>query len=289
MNRRTGPSIDDLARQVWGEATSGDGDELRFGSHGSKSVKVSEGKWYDFETGEGGGYTSLFVMANGRGPTKGAPRGGGKRDVVRPPKLTPQQRVSMAATIWEATRPAPATRVERYLRARGVTLAVPPVLRYHSSLWHRATNTHWPAMVAEVLDRNGNFVAVHRTYLHHLKPTKAPVDGAKLSLGHLKEMGAAIRLAPAGPVMIVGEGIETVLSVMQEMQLPGWAAIACANMAAIDLPYCVKEVLIAADGDEPGELWANRAAWRWEETGLHVRIMQAPPGFDFNDVLMGRC
>jgi putative DNA primase/helicase len=64
------PPIADLARKVWGEPNRAlsTKDELRFGSHGSKSVKLKERIWCDHETGESGGYLDMHQMALGKLP-----------------------------------------------------------------------------------------------------------------------------------------------------------------------------------------------------------------------------
>jgi putative DNA primase/helicase len=48
------------------------------------------------------------------------------------------------------------------------------------------------------------------------------------------------------------------------------------------------EVIVLADGDDPGEAAARDAALRWSYEGRHVRIARPPQGLDFNDVLVGR-
>lgn len=49
-------SIEQQARERWGEpnARKSHGTEMRFGSHGSKSVDLKTGAWFDFEEGTGG-------------------------------------------------------------------------------------------------------------------------------------------------------------------------------------------------------------------------------------------
>lgn len=58
-----GSYIEQVARHYWGEPTSKRGTELRWGTHGSKSVDIRKGVWTDFETGESGGVVAL-VKAN---------------------------------------------------------------------------------------------------------------------------------------------------------------------------------------------------------------------------------
>jgi len=68
---------------------------------------------------------------------------------------------------------------------------------------------------------------------------------------------------------MVGEGIETCL-------------------AALQLPVKAEEVIVLADGDDPGEAAALDAARRWKRKGRTVRIARPPVGMDFNDVLFSR-
>jgi DNA primase len=87
---------------------------------------------------------------------------------------------------------------------------------------------------------------------------------------------------------MVGEGIETCLAAMQATGLPAWAALSTSGLRALHLPAEIDEVIILADGDEPGEAAALDAARRWKREGRTVRIARPPNGMDFNDVLLGR-
>ena len=51
--------MQEVATHFWGEPTSKSQTELRWGNHGSKSVNLSQGTWYDFENAEGGGVVDL--------------------------------------------------------------------------------------------------------------------------------------------------------------------------------------------------------------------------------------
>jgi hypothetical protein len=95
------------------------------------------------------------------------------------PKLAPDNamRRKLARSIWREAKPANGTTVETYLRTRGITVPVPPTLRFHPSLKH-PSGTYLPAMVAAVEHvRSGNdVIAVHRTYLasQAKKPASSP-------------------------------------------------------------------------------------------------------------------
>ena len=87
---------------------------------------------------------------------------------------------------------------------------------------------------------------------------------------------------------MVGEGIETCLAAMQATGHPAWAALSTSGLRALDLPKDVRDVIVLADGDEPGEAAARDAALRWTREGRRVRIARPPRGMDFNDILIGK-
>jgi len=89
-----------------------------------------------------------------------------------------QERTRHAREIWVSCRAADQTKT--YLRARGITIPVPPSLRFHSALHFAASNLHLPAMVAAVHDSARDVVAVHRTYLRADLAGKAGVGGVRL-------------------------------------------------------------------------------------------------------------
>src|SRR6516165_8390182 len=53
---------------------------------------------------------------------------------------------------------------------------------------------------------------------------------------------------------------------------------------SLDLPREVRNVIVLADGDDPGEAAAEACARRWKGEGRRVRIARPPRGLDFNDV-----
>jgi putative DNA primase/helicase len=103
--------------------------------------------------------------------------------------------------------------------------------------------------------------------------------------------GGAIRLSPAAPELVVGEGIETGASAGLLFGLPAWAAISAGNLArSLLLPPEVRSIVIAVDCDEEGQgQRAAREAWlRWTAEGRTVRAATPDAVGDFNDLLMAR-
>lgn len=194
------------------------------------------------------------------------------------------ERSEIAQRIWREARPAAGTIVERYLRARAITIPPPASLRF-AMLWHAPSRRELPAMVARVDNVRGELVAVHRTYLR--PDGAARVD--KLMIGPVR--AAATRLAPTRRKLGLTEGIETALSVMTAIpELSVWAALSTSGLRTIELPppRAAAEVVIFADADPDGLAAAEDAAERLGRAGRRVRIARPPEGFaDFNDVLRG--
>jgi hypothetical protein len=193
------------------------------------------------------------------------------------------QRSAAAIRIWNDCRCTCGTIIESYLVSRGLVVPATPRLRFHPGMKHPTGGT-WPVMVALVTDVNDEPVGIHRTFLGPDGSGKAPVSPTRMSLGPIR--GGAVRLAPVAERLAVGEGVETVLSVMQSTGLSGWAALSTSGMKTLVLPDRVKEVVVLADADPPGEAAAREASARWSREGRRVRIARPSNGCkDFNDAL----
>ena len=206
----------------------------------------------------------------------------------RPIDVDQQRRVEFARRKWCAASALANTPAETYLRERGLKQGPdgwPPSLRYHAALKHGPTGLLLPALVAAVTiwpDRK--VVGMHRTFLRADGKGKAPVTKPKMMIG--KCAGGAVRLAPAGPELVLCEGIETGLSVQQATGLPVWATLSTSSLRSVILPPEVETVIIAADADEAGEVAAQAAARRFIAEGRTAKIARPPQGMDFNDLLL---
>jgi putative DNA primase/helicase len=224
----------------------------------------------------------LWPEKGSRRITRLAPRSVTKRTE---PDRDDAKRTEAALAIWEGAMPAGGSPVETYLASRGLHLPPTPTLRFHAGLKHPSSGI-WPAMIALVTRGTDDMpLAIHRTFLARDGGGKAPVDPQKMMLGPCH--GGALRLAAPGHMLMVGEGIETCLAAMQATDHPAWAALSTSGLRALELPTDVREVIVLADGDDPGEAAAWDAAQRWSCEGRRVRIARPPQGLDFNDVLLG--
>lgn len=146
----------------------------------------------------------------------------------------------------------------------------------------------FPAMVAKVRDKDGNWVNLHRTFLDG-RGGKAPIEQARwvMELGLPK--GCAVRLADPGEHMGIAEGIETARAATILTGVPCWAALTAGNMESWAPPEGVGRVTIFADNDVSAQ--GQKSAWalcyRLRREGFEVAVaLPDGEGQDWNDVLM---
>lgn len=195
-----------------------------------------------------------------------------------------EKREAQAKAIWGETLPLRGSVAETYLReARGITCALPEVLRFHPACWHPSAR-RLPAMIACI--EGAERFAVHRTYLRPYGSGKAEVEPAKAMLGNTA--GGAVRLARGHEGLAVGEGIESTLSLLcgpLRGSLGLRAALSTSGMAGLRLPAKAGALIIATDGDAPGKAAGDKLAARASALGWTVTLFPAPDGRDWNDVI----
>lgn len=249
--------------------------------------------------------------------------------------------IADARRVWEAGQDAATSPVRDYLALRGITPnhlpRLPICLRYAPDLPYMAENPtpqgrddkylqahRGPAMLAAIQGPDGRFCAVHRTWFDLTRPQgKAeilhPVTGDRMArkkiLGSKK--GGAIRLARGnGPLLVMGEGIETTLTAAIAGVWPEahfWAGVDLGNMAGARMlgkglryagipdmtdaeafvpPPWVGHLIFVQDGDSDprdttAKLQAGLRRAKALRPGLRAQIAACPPGRDLNDVLTG--
>ncbi|MFM7335359.1 MAG: toprim domain-containing protein [Tabrizicola sp.] len=193
-----------------------------------------------------------------------------------------------AARLFAASMPVAGTLADTYLRARGLTQGCEMIaLRFHPKCWHRdegrTRSLLRPALIAAVTDGAGALQGLHRTWLAPDGQGKAAVKTQRRAMGHL--LGNAVRLTPHDDILVVGEGIETMLSLVEAMPgLPVWAALSSGHLGAVLLPEGLQRLYIAIDRDPAGQRAAERLSARALDAGIAVRVLEPRLG-DFNDDL----
>jgi putative DNA primase/helicase len=199
-------------------------------------------------------------------------------------------RIERAAALWrEGTEPR-GTLVERYLGSRGLALAPELALRairFHAACPWRVDGEYVrvAAMLAVMRDIHTNEItAVQRTALSE---TGAKIG--RMTLG--RKTGAAIKLSADEEVtmgVVIGEGLETVLSAMRLGFNPAWAVGDASNVRLFPILSGIGSLTIIVDNDENGvgQRAALECSNRWTGAGREVfRIVPNRCGEDINDVV----
>ena len=204
------------------------------------------------------------------------------------PKIdAPLQPDPRAVELWEKSVSSSGTKVEAYLRARGLTIDPPPSLRFYRHYTFRpgqvAPAIILPAMVAAVQAPDRRLIAVQVTALHPQSDRKFADKNSRRI--HGTQGTGAVRLASAGAELGLAEGIEDALGAIQLTQVPCWACLGAARMHRVDIPASIRTVHIFADDDEPGRAAAERTAARHFQDGRRVIVRLPPEGLkDWGDV-----
>ena len=250
------------------------------------------GGWTDAATGQYGDLLDLIRYRSGA-PTLRAALDEARAFLALPVSpaaapATPYDATEAARRLWRRCRAIDGSHAERYLHARGLSRCRFAALRFHPELRYREGSTvrRFPALVAAVTGDGGRLFGVHRTWLDPRQPAKAGVANPRKALGRIH--GLAVRFgAPADDAaLVVGEGIETVLSLVTAVpEITAAAALSAGSLGAFAPPPGVARLVIARDNDEDGAMAAERLARRCARAGLAATVV-VPAGNDFNDDLV---
>ncbi len=254
------------------------------------------GKFVDSATGEHGDLLDLIRIASGAGSLRAA-LAEAHAFLASPPMPSAAMpdnydSTEAARRLWRRCRAIDGTHAEAYLIARGIRrcrlhASVFAALRFHPALLHRddGGGRRLPALVAAVTAVDQAVCGVLRTWLDPTQPAKANLARPRKALGRVH--GRAVRFgAPADGTLLVGEGIETVLSIVTAIpDTVAAAALSAGSLGAFTPPAGVTRLVIARDNDPEGERAAERLVRRCARAGVAVLVV-APEGDDFNDDLV---
>lgn len=259
----------------------------------------ARGKWRDAATGEHGDLLDLLAAREGHRALAEtlaeARRFLGKPDVAArdgyahgTPFIKRVDTAVIARRIWDEGKPLPGTLAETYLSLRHLPPPYPADLRFHARLEYRDHETgeisFHPALLAAVRDASGGLGGIQRCWLAP-SGQKALLDDPRRSLGHIHGHGVWLRhddrVHPSG-VLLIGEGVETVLSLAGILRSAGMvAALSASHLAGFILPGWVRHLLIARDNDPAGLRAARKLTSRAAESGIEVSLLR-PVLKDFN-------
>ncbi len=256
------------------------------------------GKWTDAAEGSHGDLLDL-IRHRSRAPTLRAALDEARSFLALPPvphngpgaapgAEAPYDAAEAARRLWRRCRAIDGSHAEQYLHARGLSRCRFAALRFHPELRYREGSLvrRLPALVAAVTHGDGAITGVQRTWLDPRSPAKAGVTAPRKALGRV--YGRAVRFgAPSDDAaLVVGEGIETVLSLVAAVpEITAAAALSAGSLGAFAPPPGLARLVIARDNDEDGALAAERLARRCARAGVAATVI-VPVGGDFNDDLV---
>lgn len=281
---------------IAGDALGSPGRSLYVRLKGDDHGKGAAGKWTDAATGEHGDLLDLIGLNCGHRALAetieeartflSLPREVPDFDLQEPRPPAGSRKASRR--LFAASKLIGRTLVETYFRQRGITgMRSERWLRFHPRCWYRSneddgpdTPNAFPALIAAVTDLDGTITGVHRTWLNADGIDKAPVATPRRAMGDL--LGHGVRFGTSGPVMVAGEGIETMLSL--RMAVPPLAMIAglsAPHLAAIAFPRELQRLYVARDDDPAGAHAVATLAERTGAAGIAMIVLE-PHRDDFN-------
>lgn len=216
-------------------------------------------------------------LVDGMGRVKSSPESAPGPARPRPDRT---MRVGTPRRLWAGTMAiGPASLSRRYLDARAIRQDPSAItgLRHHPAAPVAAYRggPARPALVAAITAPDGALTAVELTYLTGAGRRDESLWAPRKTVGVVPP-GSAVRLAPASPALLVGEGVMTALSASDRFGLPVWALLSAHNLSVWSPPPGVRRIIIAADRGRTGEAAAARLAARLKSAGLGVTVRRPP-------------
>lgn len=241
-----------------------------------------EGRYFCSGCGPGDGFdlaSKVLGMSLGLTARKVRQVAKGCSDDVFVARPDTEERKASLNRMWQSAKSWQSAK--DYLKSRG---CIGDVALYQDlrggRVWHKERGRKYDAMLALVRDKGGRPLTIHRTFLEDRRrfdrKLMPPIDSLA---------GASIRLGEIGDMVVIGEGIETVLSGCLHYECPGMAVINAGLMKEVRLPESVRNVVILADHDKSftGQAAAFALARRLDNEGRRVGVVMTKTRGDFND------
>jgi DNA polymerase len=217
------------------------------------------------------------------------------------PSQTPQngddaaEKLAVVKSIWTSAQPLRGSIAERYLdetRHIDTTRLAEDIhrsLRFHPNCVF-GSGTHLPCLIALMRDPlTDEPVGIQRIALEHCNGKIEKIDRRMLG------RAGVVKLWPAGPQLVVGEGLETTLAAATRIPyagaplMPAWAALSSQKLSTLPVIPGVERLVLLIDNDcnQEGQEAAARVASCWRAQGCTVvPLMPGTPDNDFNDLIL---
>lgn len=218
---------------------------------------------------------------------------------------SPEERRKYAASVWQKLKNSRGLEFAKfclkdYLLGRGIKkvpynamIALPDVIMFGSS--NGGLNFPHITMVLPIRDTNRRLWGILLTRLSDDGRTKADIPKEEQRRSHGVVKGNFIPLSEGvweePHTLLIGEGVETVLSAMQLTGKPGIASAGASFFRYIQPPRCQRYIILADNG-LVGQNAAFELAERLAEEYPDCEVLVATPGnstasgYDWNDALV---
>src|SRR5262249_9977515 len=196
-----------------------------------------------------------------------------EQEWAEPPTAEDAVRIQRARAAWSEAVDPRGTLAEAYLSSRALTLTdelAGHLLRFHSACPWRNENTgrteRIPALLAAFRSIDNDVItAVHRIRLD--QPARWPKTERRM-IGVVRR--AAVKLAPAGESLAIGEGIETCMAAQQLGFAPAWALGSVGAIGFFPVIAAVSELVLLGETGGASATAIRRCGSRWQQAGRRV-------------------
>ena len=234
------------------------------------------------------------------------------KDWPGPQGQTPQngsddaEKLAFIKAIWTSAQPLRGSMAERYLdETRHIDVTKLPEDIHRSLRFHPNCvfgSTAYPCLIALMRDPlTDEPVGIQRialTCAGHFWSSQGTGPGdSKIEKIDRRMLGHAgvVKLWPAGPQLVVGEGLETVLATATRIPYtgapltPAWAALSSQKLKSLPVLPGVERLILLIDNDanREGQIAAAHVAACWRAAGRTVvLLMPDVVDTDFNDLVI---
>jgi DNA polymerase len=203
-----------------------------------------------------------------------------------------EDKLAFAKSIWDLAQALRGSMAERYLDVtRQIDATKLPADVHRNLRFHPRCvfgNAYLPCLLALMRDPNtGAPCGIQRTALEVREGKVEKIDRRMLG------RSGVVTIWPAGPELVVGEGLETVLAASTRIPYaggsltPAWAVLSSNALRRFPVITGVERLIILVDNDDPGIAAAAQCKARWNGTGRTViELTPEAKGTDFNDLVL---
>lgn len=189
-------------------------------------------------------------------------------------KLQKEKMRAISERIWNKCSDVKGTIGENYLNSRGIELKeVEPNVKFHNKVYNKELNFYVPALIFKVSRTpTSSLQAVHRVWIAKDGSRKAHLEEPKKALGSIE--GNGIWLGHPCDKLYIAEGPENALDLRFR---GGCKFVVCTvystNFHALEIPECVKTVVLVPDVDTAGMHAAVKANTAYCAQGKIVKTI----------------